>query len=260
MSSGSREVKAQVDVRGCLVFNWKLTPRDRRDPVVCRLPPDLLTYRIHVDGKIERLTPSHFDPEATKGLIRYVYISTDGLHHELGHYTYEKVTGRGALAGKFIRLMNLNEVRDYSSNGVGFGFENDSRRPYISDIALASLLGAMLETGYGDFSCNGFSHSDGSSTPSTSHINGVNGDLKFLRLDKTTRGRRSLHIDVSPELMDEGRQNLFNDALYRFGWKSMLAWRYRRNGQMRLLNHTQHYAGHHHHLHVQGYAPNVVDV
>lgn len=260
MSGSGREAKAQVDARGCPVFNWKLTPRDRRDPVVCRLPPDLLTYRIHADGKIERLTPSNFDLEATNGLIRYVYYSVDGVRHELGDYAYARVVGRGVMTGKFIRLMNLNEIGDYSSNGIGFGFENDSRRPYINDLALASLLGAMLETGYSDVPCNGFSHADGSSVPSTSHLNGINGDLKFFRLDKTTRDQRSLHIDVSPELMDEDRQNLFNDALYRFGWKSMLAWRYQRNGQMRLLNHTRHYVGHHHHLHVQGYAPNVVDL
>jgi hypothetical protein len=260
MAGNDRMARGQVDARGCSVFNWQLTKRDRRDPVICRLPPSLLTYRIHADGRIERLTPSSFDNAAEQGLIRYVYVSALGARHELGNHPYTRVVGRGALVGSGIRLVNLNGVGDYMSNGLTFGFENDSRRPYIQDVALASLFGAMLEVGYGDISCNGFSHADGSSAPSTSHINGVNGDFKYLRLDRSTRDHRSLHIDVSPELMDESRQNLFNDALYRFGWKSMLSWRYRKDGQVRLLNHTRHYVDHHHHLHLQGYAPNLVDL
>jgi hypothetical protein len=46
-------------------------------------------------------------------------------------------------------------------------------------MTLASFFGAMLEVNYLDISCNGFSH--GSSKPSRSHINGNNGDFKYLR-------------------------------------------------------------------------------
>ena len=45
----------------------------------------------------------------------------------------------------------------------------------------------------------------------------------------------------------------FNDALYKFGWKSMLSWEY---DEDKLLNHCKHYKGHYNHLHVQGYKPN----
>ena len=59
--------------------------------------------------------------------------------------------------------------------------------------------------------------------------------------------------------MDETRQNKFNDELYGFGWKSMLSWKYGKTGSKKLLNHSSHYANHHHHLHTQGYNPNIKD-
>jgi hypothetical protein len=56
-------------------------------------------------------------------------------------------------------------------------------------MTLASF-GAMLEVNYLDISCNGFSHQNGSSKPSRSHINGNNGDFKYLRLDKALEWSR----------------------------------------------------------------------
>lgn len=53
--------------------------------------------------------------------------------------------------------------------------------------------------------------------------------------------------------LDEVRQNKFNDALYKFGWKSMYSWRYNN----KLLNHTKHLTGHNHHLHIQEFKPTL---
>lgn len=64
---------------------------------------------------------------------------------------------------------------------------------------------------------------------------------------------------TSPELMDEARQNSFNDALYKYGWHDLRAWRYTINGENKLLNHSQHLSNHHHHLHLQGYNPTIID-
>ncbi len=115
----------------------------------------------------------------------------------------------------------------------------------------------MLECNYEDFVFNGFSKADGRPGKSSSHKNGYNGDFRYLRTDKSGK---NVHLDKSDEKgdpcgwkgMDETRQNTFNDALYKFGWKDMLSWKYNK----KLLNHSKHFKGHHHHLHVQNYKPN----
>ena len=121
----------------------------------------------------------------------------------------------------------------------------------------------MFEVNFEDISCNGFSHKDGSSKPSVSHINGFNGDFKYLRTDKKLMkgSGTSLHIDKEPELLDVERQNLWNNALYKFGWKSMLGWSYKKNGKKNYLNHiTKDTKNHNHHLHVQGYSINIKEI
>lgn len=52
----------------------------------------------------------------------------------------------------------------------------------MNDVSIASLIGAMLDCGYEDFIFNGFSDEEGRSE---SHKNGMNGDLRYLRKDKT---------------------------------------------------------------------------
>ncbi|KIQ96079.1 hypothetical protein [Lysobacter sp. A03] len=225
---------------------------------------DCLTYRIYAhDGSIKRITPSSIE-NSKLHKVRYIYIDDAEAKHELGEYDF--LTTRRVLSGNVStsgesRLVDLRDVRNYSSGQIKFGFQYDTRltlRPYISDLALASLFGAMLDLGYEDISCNGFSdHLGHSIGGSKSHRNGENGDFKYLRLDNTTQSQSSLHIDVSPELMDEARQNSFNDSLYKYGWKDLRAWTYKIDGKSRNLNHAKHLVSHHHHLHVQGFSPDI---
>ncbi len=56
--------------------------------------------------------------------------------------------------------------------------------------------------------------------------------------------------------MDEDRQNTFNDALFKYGWKSMLSWEY----DGKTLNHSIHFANHNHHLHLQGFTPILKEI
>lgn len=227
---------------------------------------DCLTYRIlYEDGSLERITPDHINPEKTN-TVRYIYVDSSETEHDLGEFqftTAQRVGSGNALAAGTSRLIDLRDVEDYSSGDIGFGFHYDTRltlRPYIADHALASLFGAMLDTGFDDVSCNGFSDHRGHSIGgSSSHRNGVNGDFKYFRADGTTQTQGSLHINTSPELMDEARQNSFNDALYKYGWHDLRAWRYTINGENKLLNHSQHLSNHHHHLHLQGYNPTIID-
>lgn len=73
-----------------------------------------------------------------------------------------------------------------------------------------------------------------------------------------------MHLTLSSETgdpcgwkgMDEVRQNQFNDALYKYGWKSMLSWRF----DGRLLKHCSHYEDHYHHLHIQSFTPKLKEI
>ncbi|MEN1926781.1 hypothetical protein [Luteimonas qiangzhengi] len=228
---------------------------------------DCLTYRIlYEDGSLERITPSDINPAKTN-IIRYIYVDAIGSEHDLGEYTFilaGRVGPGNAQAEGIVRLMDLRDVDDYASGDVRYGFHYDERltlRPYVADDAMASLFGAMLDTSFVDVSCNGFSDHRGHSIGgSSSHRNGVNGDFKYFRADGTTQDQTSLHIDVNPELMDEERQNRFNDALRKYGWSDLRAWRYVIGGESRLLRHTQHLRNHQHHLHLQGYSPTIAEI
>lgn len=166
--------------------------------------------------------------------------------------------------GTMVNLINLDKVKKtYSKGNYQYTFNVDSPRKYVNEKTLASIFGAMLEVNYNDISCNGFSHSDGSSRPSVSHINGNNGDFKYLRKDKKLMfgDGTSLDIRANPDMLDDIRQNKWNDALYKFGWKSMLGWSYKRNGKVNYLRHLpKNTNNHHHHLHLQGYNPNYKEI
>lgn len=73
--------------------------------------------------------------------------------------------------------------------GKAFGFDvkaGNEYRAYIRGDAMGSLLGALASTSTSDLTVNGFSLSDGSSpSPSTSHKDGKNGDLRYLRTDES---------------------------------------------------------------------------
>lgn len=58
----------------------------------------------------------------------------------------------------------------------------------------------------------------------------------------------------------ENKQNNFNDALYKYGWKSMLNWEYGEKGKKKLLNHCKQFTGHYNHLHIQGFAPTINEI
>ncbi|WP_314243760.1 hypothetical protein [Empedobacter tilapiae] len=206
-------------------------------------------------------------------VAEYFYHDVNNQIHNLGKY---KITAPNNIypndsryydkLGKSkqkIFLININDVRkSYSKNNIGYKLTINTSRYYISDIALASLLGAMLECGYEDFVFNGFSNEIGKSVDSTSHKNGINGDLRYLRKDKKG-GRTDLFDDKSESVgwkgLDEMRQNTFNSALYKFGWKGMLSQYYNRKQLLKhCINDSKN--GHNDHLHVQSYSPKLKEI
>lgn len=88
---------------------------------------------------------------------------------------------------------------------------------------MAALIGAMAVTDTEDATIIGFSKKDGGSpAPSVSHKGGKVGDLRYLKKDKS--GGRVLLGDKE---FDTNRQNKLNNALNKFGWKSMLSERFK---------------------------------
>ncbi|MFP3590571.1 hypothetical protein [Chryseobacterium sp. SIMBA_038] len=224
---------------------------------------DIITYHIYIDGRIEKNIPKKIKAGFEKK-YKYIYHDNSGNLHDLGTYDIIPTQLYHGAKGLKVNLINLENVKKSYKKGIyQYLFNVDSPRTYVNEKTLASFLGAMLDVNYLDISCNGFSHSDGSSRPSVSHINGNNGDFKYLRKDKKLMFGDGTSLDISknPDMLDDVRQNLWIDALYKFGWKSMLGWTYRRNGKTNHLHHLpKNTDDHNHHLHLQGYKPNFKEI
>ncbi|SFW70352.1 LysM domain-containing protein [Sinomicrobium oceani] len=182
-------------------------------------------------------------------------------------YYIENKSGNIEFVGEFIKndneLIQLPSSFNFESEDANSSFafsvkSGNEYRSYISPISLAAIIGAMSEANIEDVTIVGFSVEDGSSpAPSTSHKNGRNGDFRYLRKDKSGG---ALYIDSSAEDLDEDRQNDFNDALYKYGYTDLLSFKYNIDSEERLLNHSRHYANHHHHLHIQGFNPTTKNI
>jgi hypothetical protein len=223
----------------------------------------LITYRIFFNGSIEKHIPTVI-ADGKENKYKYEYITKKKITLDLGTYKVIKVNSYQGDAGEYVNLIDLETVPKYfKKDDYQYHFNIDSRRSFVNEMTLASFFGAMLEVNYLDISCNGFSHKNGSSKPSRSHINGNNGDFKYLRLDKTLEcgAGTSLNISKYADSLDYERQNKWNDALYKFGWKKMLGWSYTIKKKTKYLHHITHKtANHHHHLHVQDYEPDFKEI
>lgn len=224
---------------------------------------EIVTYRIYNNGRIVKHIPKTLKKDL-ENKYRYVYFDKEGERHVLGDFTIFKTPVFRGEKDEYVNLVSLEEVPKYYKDGkYQYHFNVDSPRSYLNEQTLASFFGALFEVNFLDISCNGFSHRDGSSKPSRSHINGNNGDFKYLRKDQALNCGRgtSLNIIKSPDSLDYARQNKWNDALFKFGWKSMLGWSYKKRGKTKYLNHIPHNsANHYHHLHVQDFEPNFKEI
>lgn len=156
-------------------------------------------------------------------------------------------------------LLQMPENFSFNSNGISFGFsikEGNHDRAFVDPKAMASMFGAFVETGYSDFVITQFSFSNGASpSPSVSHVNGRNGDFRYLRTDAS--GGATTVFD--PEF-DVARNSSFTSALHKFGYRDLKSFHlpvpYQRPVQ---LPETSHLKNHHHHLHLQGFRPNITE-
>lgn len=204
-------------------------------------------------------------------IAAYFYHDAKGVVHDIGKQVLKKISNKyGApykdrIKDNFVYLIDIRKLKNYKNGSVKYTLVMNpgTNRFFMNDVTLAAFIGAMLDCSFDDFTFNGFSDSEGRSIGgSKSHKNGMNGDLRYLRKDKSGQ---NVHLTLSSATgdpcgwkgMDETRQNQFNDALYKYGWKSMLSWKFD-NG--RLLNHCTQYDDHYHHLHVQSFTPNLKEM
>ncbi len=150
------------------------------------------------------------------------------------------------------------------SRSFGFVSHTSDAKRFLSGEAVAVLIGALNEARISDLSLGQFSLYNGASPPpSKSHIGGKNGDLRLLRKDRS--GGR---VTVFDQQYDIERTSRLTAALYKFGYKDILS---ERNKDGKLASNTRHFSGyrkngkwisvrHHHHLHLQGFRPNIIEI
>lgn len=256
-------------------------------------------YHIYHDGSIKYklIDDTGDDKEKTSQELKnartkakYIYHDSGSNEHDLGTYditaTANTYTNYGDnLGGDQIYLIDIGTLNNYQNtdNTVKFGLSMNTTRPYANDVTTAALLGAMLNTGYTDFNFNGGSNAKGESpAPSTSHKNGMNLDMRYLRTDKTGG---AIYLNQTEEKdgipgwkgLDVDRQNTFSAELKKFGWGDIKGWEYwdstnspdtATDWETTYANSTDkpkltdmtHLANHHHHFHLQGYAKTLTEM
>ncbi len=148
--------------------------------------PDIVTYHICWDGRIEK----HIPKAILKGYedkYKYVYHEKE-KEHEIGLFNYFTTMameqGNTPIKGKNAELIDIREFKGYISPNVKLRFStinSSSGRYYINPSCLASLFGAMAILNIDYLGFNGFSDKLARSTGgSRSHINGERGDLRYL--------------------------------------------------------------------------------
>jgi RHS repeat-associated protein len=151
-------------------------------------------------------------------------------------------------------LLQMPENFSFNSNGISFGFtikNGNHDRAFVDPKAMAAMFGAFVEVGASDFVITQFSYSNGASpSPSTSHINGKNGDFRYLRKDQS-----GAQVTVFETAFDIQRNSQFTTALNRFGYKDLKSYYVPAPFvNIGILPSTSHLEGHHNHLHLQGFS------
>ena len=231
----------------------------------------LVSYTMHIysTGKISKLNLSN-----TKK-ARFKYHDNAGNIHDLGTFNVTQVqkwkrgskmarAGWKKASGKYYQydkgktpLIKIRFPLNHSAHGVTIKLADNTTREYINPEAYACLLGAIAEDGYTDITFNGFTSKDGTGAPSVTHYNGLAGDLRYLRKDKSGA---VLYINNNPDDLDIGRQEKLIDALVKFGWSGFYSYKIKINKKDFILKKCTHLSHHHHHLHLkkEGFSPNYI--
>jgi RHS repeat-associated protein len=219
-------------------------------------PEDI--YKIFKDGSVEKtVTNDKFD--------QFYLVDQSSETKDANSSTKtETLTFVGQFNKNENGLIQLPSSLKGNGWGGSFGFTLKTgmeSNAFIKGAALASLVGALALTHTADLTVNGFSKADGSSpSPSVSHKDGKNGDLRYLRTDKSGGS-----MILGQKGLDVNRQNNLNNALNKFGWSDLISERFTNPGSDKptQLAHTTSAhdrkikTDHTTHEHLQGYAPRV---
>ena len=185
-------------------------------------------FRINIDnGKIEEVSNAggkEFD----------VFNITNNKGEAINTYVFDK-NDKG--------LINMEDnqygINTHGQSGI-----------YMNPKAVAAILGVLNDVGFNDISLGNFSKSDGTSpSPSVSHKNGKNGDIRPLRTDYSGKP-----CTVYDSKFDKNRNTKLVSSLNKFGWKSILS-HYDKKGY--ITKGTIDFKNHADHFHIQGFNPNV---
>lgn len=184
---------------------------------ITAIVPGIVTYHVYWDGGIEKLIPRAIQ-KGYEDKYKYIYHDEKGQKYEIGFASIKPTKVYGAKSGT-LNLIVLRCVQDvYRDGNKHYKLTINSQRAYANEYRWASLLDEKLEVCFDDIACNGFSMPDGSPVVSSSHLNGKNGDIRYLRKD---RSGKILDLTATPHELDIKRQIAWNEALYKFGWKSL---------------------------------------
>jgi hypothetical protein len=251
----------------------------------CTAPPpsakvsskDIVVYHTFSDGRIEKHIPKKIK-EGFEKKYKYVYHDAKNAEHEIATVDFvtaqvwvkgskKKETKEYKLVGTRYYLPGTGTTElikvplplNYTSGDLKIKMSDNTEREYMNPKAFAAIIGALAECSYADVTFNGFTSQDGTGSPSVSHVNGVAGDFRYLRKDKTGG---ALNIFNDPTDLDVERQEKLIDAFVKFGYQSFLSYNITLNKKAFILKKSSHLADHDHHIHLNraGFSPTFTEI
>ncbi len=216
---------------------------------------DTTRYHIYHDGKIKR------ENKAATGFAEFIYYDQNGKTHNLGKSSFY-IANRWASKGKkgtgLVYLVDQRKHKQYKMGNIGYlwRIDSDDGRYYLSGTALSAVLGAICSLGYAEYTGSGFSCRDGSPGESVSHLNGENGDFRYIAINNRHMSELTY---TSHKHFDWDKNVSFVNALYKFGYKLFGSNPVKIKGDI-LLPHSKSWSGHHNHVHLHNFNPNIEDV
>ncbi|WP_338560426.1 hypothetical protein [Acinetobacter sp. KS-LM10] len=157
-----------------------------------------------------------------------------------------------------IYLIDQRKHSQYKKGNIGYKWSivSDDGRYYISGLALSAVLGAMFNLGYAEYTGSGFSCQDGSPGESVSHLNGENGDFRYIAINNRHMTEKTY---TSHNHFDWDKNVAFVNELYKFGYK-LFGSNPVKVKNNKLLPYSKSWSGHHNHVHLHDFSPLVEEV
>ncbi|EGV42115.1 hypothetical protein BZARG_367 [Bizionia argentinensis JUB59] len=212
-------------------------------------------YKIYANGSILRQKTN----DATD---TFTFVDSGGTNHNVGTFAKND--------NGLIQTPNISYASGDTSVKISAKAGNESRLN-ISGEALASMIGASADSGQ-EISVVSVSNSDGSSpSPSTSHVNGKNADIRYAGNNGTRNPIDYEDSKANFDKIDQTASSSMNASLKKFGYKDirsstliaptkeipMVDGTKRVNNKSYNVSGTKHLKSHYNHQHLQGYRPNV---